>query len=131
MAADRSFAQAGQSTQGVQAEGLPPPPPLLILLALPHQQLEEDGDEAQLQTQLLPCRRTKQMDRNKAMGQNDRGTIQARGQDMDLDDIIRDRYFLQETGNLECVGEKRFVNFSVFAPRVRMTVYMTTPTALA
>lgn len=67
------------------------------------------------------------------MGQNDRGTIQARGQDMNLDDsdIIRDHYFLHETGNLECVEEKRFVNFGVFAPRVRITVYMTTPTALA
>lgn len=51
-----SFSEAGQSPQGVHDEGLPPPPPLLILVFLRYQ-LEEDGDEAQVQTLLLACRR--------------------------------------------------------------------------
>lgn len=59
-----SFSQRGQSPQGVHDEGLPPPPLLLILLflllfVLRHQG-EEGGDDVQIQTPLLTCRRFNQ-----------------------------------------------------------------------
>lgn len=55
VAAQRRLPQAGQRSECVEGEGLPPAPPVLLLLALPHQQLQEDGNEAQFQAQLLPC----------------------------------------------------------------------------
>ena len=56
-AALRSFSQRGQSPQGVHDEGLPP----LLLLLLPfvlRHQVEEDGDDVQIQTLLLTCNKT-------------------------------------------------------------------------
>lgn len=39
VAAERRLAQAGQCSERVEREGLPPAPPLLLLLALPQQKL--------------------------------------------------------------------------------------------
>lgn len=50
----RSFSQRGQSPEAVQNQSLPPPLLLLLLVAL-RQQVQEDGEDVQLQTQTFTC----------------------------------------------------------------------------